>query len=98
MSKKYASNVDKNQKEIVRLFRARGCSVAHTHNAGSGFPDLVIGCNGFTVLVEVKSEKGKLNERQEDFFNKFTGAIEVVHNEADVERVINVYFRQDDTL
>lgn len=93
MSKKYASNVDSNQKEIVRLFRSRGCVVEHTHNAGGGFPDIVVGCRGVSVLVEIKSKGGKLNERQEAFFKRFTGACEVVYNEQDVDRVINVYFK-----
>lgn len=95
MSKKYASNVDKNQPEIVKAFRDRGCYVAHTHNAGAGFPDIVVGCNGVTVLVEIKSKGGKLNEKQRAFFEVFTGACEVVYNEADVERVFNVYFSKD---
>lgn len=93
MSKKYGSNVDTNQKEIVRLFRALGCSVVHTHNAGSGFPDLVVGHNAVTVLVEVKSKGGKLNEKQVKFFEAFTGACVVVYDEEDVNRVFNVYFR-----
>lgn len=92
MSKKYASNVDKNQPEIVKAFRARGCSVAHTHNAGAGFPDIVVGCNGVTVLVEIKSKGGKLNAKQVAFFDSFKGAIEVVYTVEDVERVFNVYF------
>ena len=49
-----ACRVDSNQGEVVRSFIAHGCSVTLLHRVGEGCPDLLIGLNGKTVLVEVK--------------------------------------------
>ena len=49
-----ACRVDTNQREVVRAFRAHGCSVTLLHRVGEGCPDLLIGLNGQTLLVEVK--------------------------------------------
>lgn len=46
--------VDANQSVIVKTFRQFGYAVAHTHQAGEGFPDIVVAKNGLNVLVEVK--------------------------------------------
>ncbi len=80
-----AAKVDKNQPDIVQAFRRLGCSVAITSGVHSGFPDLVIGFNGVTVLVEVKDgslppSQRKLTPEQVEFHNVFTGAITVVES------------------
>lgn len=42
--------VDKNQPEIVKAIRATGASVSHTHSLGHGFPDIVVGVDGLTLV------------------------------------------------
>ena len=49
-----AAKVDRNQAEIVAALRKVGCTVAQTHTAGEGFPDLAVGYRGKTFLLEVK--------------------------------------------
>jgi Holliday junction resolvase len=51
------NKVDANQKEIVRHLRMLGCSVAVTSDVAHGFPDLVVGWNGKTFLIELKDGK-----------------------------------------
>ena len=46
--------VDANQTEAVRYLRGLGMSVQVASNVGGGFPDLVVGFRGVTVLVELK--------------------------------------------
>ena len=57
-----AKRIDRNQPEIVKLFRELGAKVAITSDAGNGFPDLVVqfrdprrkNYNLETLLVEIK--------------------------------------------
>ena len=51
----YAKKVDLNHKEVVEKFRELGASVFDASGVGRGFPDIVVGYNGQTVLVEIKS-------------------------------------------
>ena len=53
----YNKRVDKNQQEIVAEFRRLGFSVYITSHVGAGFPDLMSGKNGKTILVEIKSSE-----------------------------------------
>mgnify|MGYP000418637231 CR=1 FL=1 len=83
MGRRYAAKVDDNQPEIVAGLRAVGASVAPTHAAGDGFPDLVVGYRGANYLLEVKDEnkppsKRKLTEPQVKFHREWLGQISVV--------------------
>lgn len=70
----YAKKVDENQKIIISALRALGATVFDASGIGKGFPDLVVGKNNQTVLVEVKSgPKKKFTEAQLDFINKWRG-------------------------
>ena len=51
-----ARRTDANHREIVKLYRQAGCSVADTSRL-PGFVDLVIGAHGRNHLVEVKDGK-----------------------------------------
>lgn len=78
-----AAKVDDNQKEIANAFRSMGVSVVVTSSAHDGFPDLVVGWGGITVLVEVKDgdkppSKRKLTPKQVELHDSFLGAITVV--------------------
>ena len=71
----YARRVDANHSIIVKTLRELGCSVFDTSRVAGGFPDLVVGRNGKTVLVEVKAdEKSKFTPAQEAFMLNWHGS------------------------
>lgn len=81
---KYARRVDANQSEIVKVFKELGCSVFDTSRVAGGYPDLTIGRNGKTVLVEIKSsEKASYTPAQEMFMLNWRGSTVVRINDID---------------
>lgn len=72
------SRSDPNQPEIVRALRDVGASVIHLHMVGRGCPDILVGFRGCNTLMEIKTEKGKLNKRQREFFTSWFGKCFVV--------------------
>lgn len=79
-----AARVDANHAEIVNAFRRLGFSVAQTHSLGRGFPDIVVGRNGRTALVEIKAPGGGFTEEQTMFISSWRGALHVVVSIDDV--------------
>lgn len=70
-----AKRVDTNHRLIVETLRTIGCSVFDASGIGKGFPDLVIGIRGKTILVEVKaSAKAKFTDAQLDFMERWNGS------------------------
>lgn len=66
---RYAARVDANQADIVAALRDAGCSVWII-----GLPvDLVLGKGGNTVMVEIKTAKGKYTKLQKDFMTHWKG-------------------------
>ena len=59
-----AAKVDANQSLIVAALRKAGCSVWSSAALGKGFPDLVVGYQGRTFLVEVKDGSKPPSARQ----------------------------------
>lgn len=91
-----AARTDDNQKEIVSTFRQLGCSVETTHTLGSGFPDIVVGCFGFNLLVEIKDgakppSKRKLTPDEERWHQLWTGQIDIVESSDDVLSLVQKY-------
>jgi len=89
-----AARVDKNQKEIVEAFRRFGCSVLHLHTVGHGCPDICVGLNKKSVLVEIKdgskTKSGKeLTADEQKFHNEWKGSLFIVENLGDVIALIN---------
>lgn len=79
------AKVDANQPLIVGFLRKAGCSVAITSAAHDGFPDIVVGYKGVTVLAEIKDSeqppsKRRLTPKQVEFHNDFTGAITILES------------------
>lgn len=64
MPRRYAAKVDENQKEVVAAFRAAGATVLHLHTVGGGCPDLLVGYNGLSKLVEVKDGRKRPSARR----------------------------------
>lgn len=64
---------DATHAEIAETLEQFGWSVKDTSKLGDDFPDMVIGKDGVTDLVEAKSRKGKLSDGQSDFAEKWRG-------------------------
>lgn len=79
---------DANQNDIVEYLRDLGFGVVSLAAVGGGVPDLVVSKEGFTCLVEVKSDNGKLRKSQEDFIDSWPGQVFVVYNRDDVDRYL----------
>ena len=62
-----AKKIDANQPLIVQCLRDCGATVVSTATVGKGFPDLIVGYGGRNFLFEIKTEKGKLHQVQQDF-------------------------------
>lgn len=85
--KRWAKNVDANQKQVVEMLRAHGVSVDYWGEKGA--PDLVCGYRGVTFLVEVKDGKKvpsarKLRDSQIIWQQKWRGSPVWVVESADV--------------
>lgn len=59
-----AARIDRNQPEIVKALRQCGAHVTSLAAVGDGVPDLLVGFQGRTVLVEVKDGSRPPSERQ----------------------------------
>lgn len=86
---KYARRVDCNQKEIVNAFKQLGCSVFDTSRVAGGYPDLTIGKNGKTILVEIKRDlKATFTKSQQEFMDSWKGS--TVCRVQDIDGVITI--------
>lgn len=65
---------DANHGELAKVFTDLGCSVADISGAGWGIPDLLIGCVGITTLVEVKTDEGDIDPKQQRFARDWRGS------------------------
>lgn len=84
-----AARTDANQSEIVKALRATGCSVVDLSSVGMGCPDIMVGRNGVTVLMEIKTEKGKLNSIQVEWHKCWKGAAAIVRTPVEAIDAIN---------
>lgn len=89
-----AAKVDANQSEIVKGLRQCGCSVYITSQVGKGFPDIVVGFGGHTLLMEIKDGSlppsgRKLTTDEQTFFEKWKGAAVVVNSLNEAIEAIN---------
>jgi Holliday junction resolvase len=79
-----ANRIDANQNDIVDALREAG-AVVRIISQGDGIPDLLVGYNGFTILMEVKDgdkvpSKRKLTEAEQKFFDEWEGGLLVIVN------------------
>lgn len=93
---KYAKRIDSNHSEIVNVFRQMGCSVFDCSRVAGGFPDILIGRNKKTILVEIKSsEKASFTPAQQLFMLNWRGSTVVRIN--DIEGAIRLVKILDNT-
>lgn len=76
----YKRRTDKNQVEIINALKTEGFSVVDLSAVGGGVPDLLVARNKKTYLIEVKSEKGQLNQMQINFRRAWKGRIFVIRD------------------
>ena len=94
MAIRRAAKVDDNQPGLVKYLRERGASVAITSAAHDGFPDIVVGMNNITVLVEIKDgnkthSQRQLTPKQIEFHKAFKGAITVIETESHAQALLD---------
>lgn len=82
-----AARRDDGEIEIVEALRDAGAYV-RVITQGDGIPDLLVGYNGYTILMEVKDgnkppSARKLTEAEEKFFVEWPGGMLVVVNSVD---------------
>lgn len=80
-----AAKVDDNQPEIVAALRAAGYSVQSIAAVGKGCPDLLVGCRGKNLLMEVKDgskppSKRKLTPDEQTWHAAWRGQVCVVES------------------
>jgi Holliday junction resolvase len=74
-----AARRDENEFEIVNALRKCGATVRIV-TQGDGIPDLLVGYNGYTILMEVKDgdkppSARKLTEAEAKFFDEWSGGM-----------------------
>lgn len=85
--------IDNNHKIIRTQLRQLGFSVEDTFIIGKGFPDFIIGFNGlFTIPVEIKSKRGKLNDKEEKWHKHYKGYVITAYNTEDVLLGVSEFF------
>jgi hypothetical protein len=71
---------DANHKSIMHQFRQLGFSVLDLSAVGKGCPDILIARHGINTLVEIKTAKGKMNDRQKEFCDKWEAKVYTVRD------------------
>ncbi len=83
-----AARLDSNHNEIVAALRDIGATVTSLAAVGCGVPDLLCGYGFKNFLLEIKSEKGKLDEFQKVYHRMWKGQIVVVRTVDEALRAI----------
>lgn len=82
--------VDANQTEIVKALRQAGCTVTSTAMVGKGFPDIVVGYDDMSFLMEIKMPGGKLTPDEMVWHNDWDGQVAIVYSIEDALRVVGL--------
>ena len=59
-----AARIDANHEQVVSALRAAGASVQSLAGVGKGVPDLLVGFQGKTLIMEVKDGRKTPSERR----------------------------------
>ena len=83
-----AAKVDANQAQVVSVLRGYGASVQSLAAVGKGVPDLLVGFNGRTCLLEIKDgskppSHQTLTKAQLDFISVWRGSSIAIVNSVD---------------
>lgn len=77
---RFAASKDANHGEIVKALIRVGASVEDLSAVGGGVPDLLVGFRGRCYLLEIKTERGRLNKIQSDWHRLWNGHVAVVRS------------------
>jgi len=94
---RYANRIDANQNAIVEALRECGATV-RIISQGGGIPDLLVGYNKYTILMELKDgskppSARKLTEDEQKFFDEWTGGMLAIVNS--IEEALDILKRCD---
>ncbi len=86
---------DANASAIIKALKACGASVVDLHAVGAGVPDVLVGYQGQSVLMEIKAREKATNagvrERQEAFLRDWRGGrVVTVRSEIEALAAIGV--------
>lgn len=82
---------DANEGEIVEALRGIGCTVQLLHGNSQGTPDLLVGRDGRTFLLEVKAARGRLLASQHRWHGRWRGApVAIVHTVEEALRAVGI--------
>lgn len=81
-----AARRDSNEPAVIAVAKKCGASVIQLDN--EGVPDLLLGFRGQNILIEVKTEKGKLTPAQEIFFRTWKGTAVVIRSPEAMENYL----------
>ena len=91
--------VDENHAAVVDRLREFGCSVISTAGIGSGFPDLVVGFQGTTFLLELKNgdlsaSRRRLTDDEKEWHATWQGdPVRIVESLRDAEELVRTWYR-----
>ena len=91
--------VDANHADIVDLLRGYGCSVFSTAGVGDGFPDLVVGFQGVTRLIEIKDgekspSRRRLTDDEEEWHATWRGdPVCIIESLRDADALVRTWHR-----
>jgi len=88
-----SAKVDRNQSEIVKALRKAGATVLPMHTLGRGAPDLAVGYQGRTLLLEIKDgslppSARRLTADEALFHEEWRGQVAIVESIEDALRAI----------
>lgn len=83
--------IDNNHQELVKYI----CSIVGSHRWKSlsqvpNFFDGILTWKGVNILVEFKTDKGKLSPGQKELHQAWGGPHYVIRNEGDVDRMLGI--------
>jgi hypothetical protein len=81
---------DLNQFEIIQKLRSIGVSVQPLYVVGFGCPDILAGWQNKNFLMEIKTDKGKLDDYQKKFMENWKGQVAVIHSWEEAFQVIGI--------
>lgn len=85
---------DANHFEVVKWLKGLFFSVQDTSQVGDSFPDLVVAKHGINVVVEIKTDEGKLEPGQVEFMETWRGPSHVIRTMQDCIDLDNHLKRQ----
>ncbi len=77
-----------NQALIVMGLRKAGATVQDIHVVGFGCPDILVGYKNVTYVMEIKYNRGKLNDKEKAWHLNWRGQVAVVKSVNDALEVI----------